>query len=97
MKHLKCIEFGCLESKYVTGITEIENNYTNENKNIENVDPEPYDEYEILHEMAFGVQFHGVIQNICIRKFHLTYFSPEQIELFRDFVNCTNLPVVLFV
>ena len=47
--------------------------------------------------MAFGVELHGIIQNISPRRFHHTYFLPEQMELFKDFVKFTDSPVVLLV
>ena len=95
LNHLKCIQFGCSQNKCIVCIpgTATEN----ENENIERINPSAFDEYEILHKMAFGVVHHGIIQSICPRRFHLTYYLPEQMELFKDFVKYIDSTVALLV
>lgn len=39
------------------------------------------DEYKTLYSMVYGVKFHGIVQHLCIGRFHLIYWLPEQPDL----------------
>ena len=84
LNHIKCIKFGCCKSKcqhHVTGnILQVDNN--NEENELGKDD-----DYDVLHSMAFSVRYHGIIQSICLRKFNLTYWLPEQLDLCKDLIN----------
>ena len=81
-----------MEKRCVVSTRKVE--YSERNKDI---DPPVFDEYNVLHEMAYGIEFHGVIRSICSRQFHLIYCSPEQVELLKDVVNFTDFPIVVLV
>lgn len=55
------------------------------------------DEYQALHEIKYGVSFHGIIRSICARPFQLCYCLPEQEHLCKELIKLTNEPLVLLV
>lgn len=88
---LRYIKFGHPQ-KYAKFVNHLE---ANEENSVNNKDDDRIDEYDILHSMVFGVQYHSIIRSLAPRRFHLIYWLPEQMDLYKDIINALNPPVSL--
>ena len=93
LQFLKCTKLGCTHNKCSHKLE----NKKNLNLEVEENCLDGQDEYEKLHEMLYGIKHHGIILNLCLHKFHVLYALPEQLNLLKNILKLTNLPVSVIV